>query len=152
MPYLSRYEWFTTARRARAVLTGKPDPMLTLPLMFWPTWRPAVKVEHLEKPADEVTQTVIPSEVQSTDEESTESKTGDNLIDRFLEHGDYRIAVPEGEQAEVDVLVEVDIEIDPELVTVELAEIYRTQGLHEKADAIFRLLAERNEGCDTSNQ
>ncbi len=115
---IESYEWFTTARRARALLTGEGDPALILPLMFGPTVPPHPQEAPLpEKEAQ-------PDGVVSVD-----------VIDRFIEHGGYRI-VPADEAPAVD----VDIEIDPEMVTEELAEIYRAQGLTEEAEKIYRIL------------
>lgn len=107
---VERYEWFTTARRARALATGEADPALALPLMFWPTTVPPALREPETGPATD-------------------------LIDRFIEHGGYRIG-PKGEACEV----EVNVDIDPEMVTEELAEIYRAQGLDGEAEKIYSIL------------
>ncbi len=102
-----QFPWCTTVRRVRALVTREPDPMLTLPLAFWPTVAP------VPRPTD--------------------------LIDRFIEHGGYRITPDDAERE-----VEVEVEIDPEMVSPQLAEIYRSQGLTEKADEIYRLLRLRD--------
>ncbi len=110
---IERYEWFTIARRARALVTGDPDPALVLPLMFWgetPTAELATQKERVA-PVD--------------------------VIDRFISHGGYRI-VPDDDVSEVE--VEVDIDIDPQMVTPQLAEIYRAQGLTAEAEKIDRIL------------
>ncbi len=109
------HEWFTTARRARALLTGEPDPVLVLPLMFWSTVPP--KEERQAQPDGVVT-------VNKKD-----------LIDRFIEHGGYRI-VPTDNVSEV----KVEVDIAPEMVTSELAEIYRAQGLVAEAEKIDHIL------------
>lgn len=121
---LERYEWFTTARRARVLVTGEPDQALLLPSMF----RPTVPPRLVETPAGEMT--VVADAV-------TEPSTADtpDLIDRFIEHGAYRI-VPADDSAEV----QVDVDIDPEMVSEELAEIYRAQGLTAEAEKIDRIL------------
>jgi hypothetical protein len=113
------YEWFTTARRVRVLATGEADPALALSLMFWPTVPPV-----LEGP-------VAPKIAVS---EPVANASAD-LIDRFIEHGEYRID-PAGEAREV----KVDVDIDPEMVTSELAEIYRAQGLSAEAEKIYRIL------------
>ncbi len=110
---IERYEWFTIARRARALVTGDPDPALTLPLMFWGGTPQADLAAQTKR--------VAPVDV----------------IDRFIAHGGYRI-VPDEEENEME--VEVDIDIDPRMVTPELAAIYRAQGLTAEAEKIDRIL------------
>lgn len=121
---IERHEWFTTARRARALLTGEPDSALVLPSMFWPTVPPTPV-----SPQPDIAQTSA----------ITTHGPGPDLIDRFIEHGGYRI-VPGGDTPDV----EVDIDIDPDMVTPELAEIYRAQGLDAEAEKIDRILRRRN--------
>ncbi len=123
---IERHEWFTTARRARAVATGDPDPALTLPMMFWPTVPPRPVVDN------------EPESRTQTQHDGAVNPTPD-LIDRFIMHGNYRID-PAVEAREVA----VDIDIDPEMVTPELAEIYRAQGLEAEAEKIYRTLNLRN--------
>lgn len=146
---IDRLEWFTTARRARALTTGEPDPALTLPLGFWPTVPPVAKPEV--SVVSEAPETLATPEVSTVSAEpatpeistaSAASETPDtpettaaDLIDRFIEHGGYRID-PAGEALEAT----VDIDIDPEMVTEELAEIYRSQGLVAEAEKIARIL------------
>ncbi len=124
-----RYEWFTTARRARALILGMNDAALTLPLGFRATVPPAPRKAAFVPQND----TAPPPGLPPPDENI--------IIDRFIARGGYRI-VPagEGDIEEVD----VNIDIDPELVTEELAEIYRSQGLHAEADKIYRELNLRN--------
>ena len=117
---LDSHEWFTAARRARALVTGESDPALLLPLMFWPTVEPCAPRED----------GLLRHAVARNDESAT-----DNLIDRFIAHGGYRI-VPTDDACEV----EVEIDIDPQMVTPELAEIYRSQGLTAEAEKIYRIL------------
>jgi hypothetical protein len=114
---IESYEWFTTARRARALVTGEVDARLTLPLMFRPTVPPR------------------PRRISLPEKEAVAL----DVIDRFIEHGGYRI-VPSDEVA----AVEVDIDIDPEMVTPELAEIYRAQGLEAEAQRIDEILRARS--------
>ncbi len=112
---IERWEWFTAARRARALITGESDPALVLPLMFWG-----------ETPA---------ADLATQNAAQNERVAPVDVIDRFIAHGGYRI-VPTDEECEV----EVDIDIDPQMVTPELAEIYRSQGLLAEAEKIDRIL------------
>ena len=125
---IDRYEWFSTARRVRALVTGEVDAALTLPMMFW-GGTPSADLATRNEPGIEAL-----SPARHFQEPNDET-TGNELIDRFIEHGGYRIA-PEGEAPPVL----VDIEIDPEMVTAELAEIYRSQGLTAEAEKIDRIL------------
>ncbi len=119
---LDRHEWFSTARRARALITGEPDSALTLPLMFWPTVARGAR------------ETALPEKEKR--QVKPDGATNNNaLIDRFIAHGGYRI-VPADEECEVT----VDVDIDPQMVTPELAEIYRAQGLTAEAEKIYRIL------------
>ena len=67
------------------------------------------------------------------DRERLTALCADDLIDDFLRAGDYRIVAEEGEADDED-----------DLVTEELAEIYRQQGLNDEACAIYRKLSLRN--------
>ncbi len=129
---IERYEWFTTARRARALITGDPDPALALPLMFWPTERPVLRRPQPGTPPAEPAVAVVGTEASA------------DLIDRFIEHGGYRIVPDDDAGAEAEGMAETETDIDPEMVTEELAEIYRAQGLDAEADEIYRILNLRN--------
>lgn len=131
---IDRLEWFTTARRARALTTGEPDPALTLPLGFWPTVPPVAKPEVSTVSAEPATPEISTASAASETPDTPETTAAD-LIDRFIEHGGYRID-PAGEALEAT----VDIDIDPEMVTEELADIYRSQGLVAEAEKIARIL------------
>jgi hypothetical protein len=132
---IESHEWFTTARRARMLVTGESDPALVLPLLFWPTVAPVFAPPVL-----------APRSMDGAGGDATHADAGgavgsdpvDNanaLIDRFIERGAGRIdPAVEAHQASVD------IDIDPEMVTVELAEIYRSQGLMAEAEKIYRML------------
>lgn len=132
---LERHEWFTTARRARALVTGENDPALVLPLGFWATVPPDIYA-----PKDIRTQEPV-AEVPAT-------SSSEQIIDRFLAHGGYRI-VPSGEPgegggAENAPIAPAEQDLDPDLVTEELAEIYRAQGLAGEAKEIYRRLSLRD--------
>ena len=64
--------------------------------------------------------------------------TTDDLIDRFLKRGDYRIIAEDGAAEE---LSEVKFEDDEDTLSEELAEIYKNQGLYSEAIAIYRKLS-----------
>ena len=64
--------------------------------------------------------------------------TTDDLIDRFLKRGDYRIVAQEGAAED---LSSVEIEEDDDMISEELAEIYKNQGLYCEAIAIYRKLS-----------
>ena len=60
-----------------------------------------------------------------------------------MQAGDYRIVAEEGE-ADDEVKTVADFDDEDDLVTEELAEIYRQQGLNDEACAIYRKLSLRN--------
>ena len=62
----------------------------------------------------------------------------DDLIDRFLKRSDYRIVAEEGKAED---LSEVEIEDDEDMISEDLAEIYKNQGLYSEAIAIYRKLS-----------
>lgn len=121
---VDEFEWFTMARRARAIVSGERDLALALPLGFWPTVEPQTLVAP--DPCETISAPPAP-----------------DLIDRFISSGGDRRIVPARGEEEV-AAARVDIDIDPEMVSPQLAEIYRAQGLTEKADEIYRLLNLQN--------
>ena len=62
----------------------------------------------------------------------------DDIIDRFLKRSDYRIVAEEGA---ADDLAKVEIEEDDDMISEDLAEIYKNQGLYSEAIAIYRKLS-----------
>ncbi|MDR2890785.1 MAG: hypothetical protein LBV18_04185 [Alistipes sp.] len=139
---LDRHEWFTTARRVRAHVTGQPDPALVLPFCFWPTIPPQITVtEVIVTESATSTASALSEMTPDAMPETSASATpaADDPIDLFIEHGGYRVT-PQSEAPQV----EVDVEIDPDMVTAELAEIYRSQGLEAEAEKIYRTLNLRN--------
>lgn len=63
----------------------------------------------------------------------------DDIIDRFLNHGDYRITAPEDGDIE-DIVIAANDD-DEDMVSEELAEIYKNQGLYDEAIATYRKLS-----------
>ncbi len=129
---IDKYEWFTTARRVRALSTGENDSALTLPLAFWATVAPVLQVEESSLAAD-----------SHTEIHETRYTTSEAIIDRFLEHGGYRITpsadTPDGAPSPDS--AEEEHDLDPDIVTEELAEIYLAQGLVDRANEIYRRLS-----------
>jgi len=121
---LKRYEWFSAARTVRALQRGdaaEPDAWLDFAAPDRPARGALPQVDRLRLTA----------------------VSTDDLIDDFLRAGDYRIVAGEGEaDDEVTTVAEFDDEDD--VVTEELAEIYRQQGLTDEACAIYRKLSLRN--------
>ena len=64
--------------------------------------------------------------------------SADDLIDRFLKRGDYRIVAEDGV---ADDLAKREIEGDDDMISEDLAEIYKNQGLYSEAIAIYRKLS-----------
>lgn len=133
---IDRYEWFTTARRVRAIVTGDPDPALVLPLMFRPTV-PLAAPLTLRHREDQIPESIWDSTPVERCRPQADGVAAD-LIDRFISQGGYRID-PTGEAHEA----KVDIDIDPEMVSEELAGIYRSQGFVAEAEKIDLLLKSR---------
>jgi hypothetical protein len=134
---VGRYEWFTSARRARALLYNVIDSRLTLPLLFAPTVPPAQPAS----PAPFVSLVEMPIEV-AVDDSQTIGSLEDEIIDRFLCMDSHRIT-PDSEESEVANISPQDDyeETDEEFVTEELAEIYRAQGLYQEASKIYLRLS-----------
>ena len=120
---LGRYEWFALARLVRLRQRGG-DPSEDGRLGF------AVQ-DRAVGTAPEV------------DRERLPALCADDLIDDFLRAGDYRIVAEEGE-ADDEVKTVADFDDEDDLVTEELAEIYRQQGVNDEACAIYRKLSLRN--------
>ena len=62
----------------------------------------------------------------------------EDIIDRFLQRGDYRIVAEDGD---ADDISKFENEEDEDMVSEELAEIYEKQGLYDEAIATYRKLS-----------
>lgn len=115
---MNRYEWFTPARILRAMQTGQPDRRVQIV----------------------ATARLLSLYRLPIDRETLCELTAEDRIDRFLGQGAHRIVAEEGDEAE-EILTEAKIGTDDDLVTEELAEIYRSQGLCDEAISIYRKLS-----------
>ena len=79
-------------------------------------------------------------ELCSIDVDSLATVTSNQLIDRFLKAGDYRIVAEQGDDAE-SITTEAEFDEEDDLVSEEIAEIYVAQGLNSQAIAIYRKLS-----------
>jgi tetratricopeptide (TPR) repeat protein len=62
----------------------------------------------------------------------------EDIIDRFLLRGDYRIVAEDGD---ADDISKLENEEDEDMVSEELAEIYEKQGLYDEAITTYRKLS-----------
>ncbi len=117
---LENYPWFTTARIVLNSREHKVGPRLALHLVN----RPAPKEFLKEFSADELARV-----------------SQEEIIDGFLERGEHRI-VPKGtEDADnVDDKLASLSDVDDDIVSEELARIYSSQRLYDKAVAMYRKL------------
>ena len=117
-----RYGWFGPARLLRERMTGEADARRAL-LAPWRSESPLCG--------------------EAVDAGALLAVSADELIDRFLELGDLRIVAGEGEP-DTEVRTDPQLDDDEEIVSESLAEIYRRQGLSERAIAIYHKLSLRN--------
>ncbi len=66
--------------------------------------------------------------------------TADDIIDRFLRSDNYRIVADEAGPAE-EIRTEAEFDGEDDLVSEELAEVYRAQGLNDMARETYRKLS-----------
>ena len=116
---VERYPWWSAARLllARHVSNDKRDKATNLITTLHPT---------------------ALAQKRSIDASRLTHLSTDDLIDRFLKRSDYRIVAEEGM---ADNLAEVKIEEDDDMISEDLAEIYKNQGLYSEAIAIYRKLS-----------
>lgn len=121
---ISEYEWYTSARIIRRLVSGKEDPRLTLTLS---------------------SRASSPFEMQVVDGRRLVELSDDDIIDRFLSSGDYRIvAEEESADSAPDITQAADNDPEGEYVSEELAKIYLDQGLYDQASTIYRQLSLHN--------
>lgn len=121
---IARHEWFTAARIIRSLVSGEADEALELAL-------------HA-RGASSLALTAV-------DSSTLTAMTNDDIIERFLNVGDYRIVAEQGDSDTApDVTLAAVSDADDEYVSEDLAEIYLSQGLYEQAIAIYRQLSLQN--------
>ena len=136
---LSRYEWFSTARIVREHVTGEPDSLTGL----LASGRVASSLKLAAIDLSKLTERRAEDAAASGTSEAAPST--DDIIDKFLQFGDYRIVADEAAEAEGEnIRTEAEFEDEDDLVSEELAEIYLSQGLKSEALAIYRKLSLRN--------
>ena len=81
------------------------------------------------------TATLRPADI---DFELLRNVSTEDIIERFLKLGDYRIVAKDGDDSD---LATPEISDDDELVSEEIAEIYEKQGLYAEAIATYRKLS-----------
>ena len=116
---VEKYPWWSGARLAllRNNEQTKRNPAMALVALLHPT-------------------ATIP--LKAIDPARLTHLTTDDLIERFLKRTDYRIVAEEGS---ADDLTSVEIEEDDDMISEDLAEIYKNQGLYSEAIAIYRKLS-----------
>ena len=122
---LDRYEWFSTGRIVRRYATGHNDWLVRMLAAGRGVSSIAVgevDLSALKRTAGEVV-------------------SADDIIDRFLRAGDYRIVADSGADDEGDVRTEAEFADEDDIVSEELAEIYLSQGLKTEALEIYRKLS-----------
>ena len=115
----ARCEWFAPVRILLEASSGEPDAVLSVTA----PWR--------EESSLRLGRIDVGALVRLTSEE---------VIDRFLREEDLRIVADE-HAPEEEVRTEPDLDEEDEVVSEELAEIYLSQGLRDKAAAIYRKLS-----------
>jgi hypothetical protein len=148
---VARYPWFITARALLSAETGAPDRTLDLHLQYYPLPTPfmrkvgladfGIEPEPIEqaKPIEPETHTEETAiAIEDTDNDRDTAK---HIIDSFLASGEHKI-VPDDKRADEDVAGSSAVfDLNDDLVSEELAEIYLNQGLKKEAKAIYRKLS-----------
>ena len=112
----ARCEWFAPVRILLEASSGEPDAVLSVTA----PWREESSLR-----------------LRGIDVGALVRLTSEEVIDRFLREEDLRIVADE-HAPEEEVRTEPDLDEEDEVVSEELAEIYLSQGLRDKAAAIYR--------------
>ena len=115
----ARCEWFAPGRILLEASSGEPDAVLSVTA----PWREESSLR-----------------LRGIDVGALVRLTSEEVIDRFLREEDLRIVADE-HAPEEEVRTEPDLDEEDEVVSEELAEIYLSQGLRDKAAAIYRKLS-----------
>ena len=115
---LERYPWWSAQRLAVARNSGE-------------AWDEATKLIAMLHP----TALIAPLDI---DADLLKQESAEDIIDRFLKLDDYRIVAKDGSDED---LAAKEIDADDELVSEEIAEIYKNQGLYDQAIATYRKLS-----------
>lgn len=120
---VARYGWFTAARTLRAYHSGIPDRRLLVAT----SGRVIPLLSLREIDVDKLRNV----------------QCDEDLIDRFLQLGNYRIVAEEDVEtpAENEIRTEAELDDEDDIVSEELAEVYLSQGLKSEAIAIYRKLS-----------
>ena len=125
---VAAYPWFMTARLLCSQETCERDALAELHYSAYP--RPAQLLEKISLEEFGITREA--PETQGREE---------NLIDKFLQKGEYRI-VPDDETPDDDeAAVSGNFDLSDDFVSEELAEIYLAQGLNREAKEIYERLS-----------
>ena len=117
--FFRRFGWFAPVRILLEQCSGAPDAVLSVAA----PWREESSLR-----------------LGRIDAGALVRLTSEEVIDRFLREEDLRIVADE-HAPEEEVRTEPDLDEEDEVVSEELAEIYLSQGLRDKAAAIYRKLS-----------
>jgi len=125
---LKKYPWFATARRLKTKGERGIYERLT----------PVRNLSEAEMSAQPVADDI--SERKDIVAETELPTGGEDIIEKFLRHGEYRIIPNIGEID--DIVIEEHFSVaDNDEISEELAEIYLAQGLKNEAIEIYRALS-----------
>lgn len=118
---LAKYPWFTTVRILRSEIMDRTDPLLDMHF-----------ISHSRR---------VKCRPVAADSVDTDAAVEIDMIESFLQRGEHRVVprddTPEHDAAESSAMLDVS----DDLVSEELAEIYRAQGLIREARQIYEQLS-----------